>query len=191
MQNTRSTLDALLEQNAVDDGTLDFHGVHGFLSALAIRPAEMTEIERNECIFDGTAKLSPDTAATLNQALNAIKIDIDRAFNDEDGFTLSCESDLDNPDDDELANWCTGFMVAHLFNEDAWFESNEQEVCELLLPIMLASGLFDDEEEFREIRKDQSLTEDMCSQIPEVLMELYLMFNSPEEKKAAQTSHRR
>ena len=70
-------------------------------------------------------------------------------------------------------------------DEDRWFVRDEQEVCELLLPIMLASGLFDDEKEFRDIRKDTQLTEDMCSQIPEVLMELYLMFNSPEEKKPA------
>ena len=46
---------------------------------------------------------------------------------------------------------------------------------------MLASGLFDNEPEFRDILKDEKLSNDMYSQIPEVLMELYLMFNSPED----------
>ncbi len=56
---------------------------------------------------------------------------------------------------------------------------------------MLASGLFDDEQEFKDIRKDSKLTEDMCSQIPEVLTELYMIFNAPEEKKPHQPGKRR
>ncbi len=78
-------------------------------------------------------------------------------------------------------NGVPALLEGHLLDEDRWFQEHEQEVCELLLPLMLASGLFDDEPEFREILKDPKLAEDMCSQIPEVLMELYLMFNSPEE----------
>ena len=185
MSNTRASVTALLqpftEQN---DGTLDYHGLHGFLTALTIRPAELTEQERNEHIFDGAVTLPDATARELNQLIAHMQTTIDRGFNDEDeGFTLSCEAELEDHDDDALASWCTGFMVAHFINEQDWFVADEQEVCELLLPVMLASGLFDDEPEFQEMLKDDRLTDDMCSQIPEVLMELYLMFNAPEEKK--------
>ena len=140
---------------------------------------------RNERIFDGELQLPKDTANELNELIAKMQTAIDRGFNNEnEGFSLSCESEeLENYDNEALANWCTGFMVAHFLNEEAWFEANEQEVGELLLPILLASSLFDDEQEFKDIRKDSQLTEDMCSQIPEVLMELYLIFNSPEEKK--------
>lgn len=187
MSNTRASVTALLqpftEQN---DGTLDYHGLHGFLTALTIRPAELTEQERNEHIFDGAVTLPDATARELNQLIAHMQTTIDRGFNDEDeGFTLSCEAELEDHDDDALASWCTGFMVAHFINEQDWFVADEQEVCELLLPVMLASGLFDDEPEFQEMLKDDRLTDDMCSQIPEVLMELYLMFNAPEEKKSS------
>ena len=126
----------------------------------------------------GTVSLEKEDRATLNDALNTVTRSIDREFNEEEGFTLSCEEELDNPDDEALFDWCGGFMEGYFLNEKQWFAENEQEVCELLLPVMLASGLFDDEPEFEDILEDEELTEDMTSQIPEVLMEL---FNSPEE----------
>lgn len=186
MSNTRTSMEALLQHlTKQNEGTLDYHGIHGFLTALTICPEELTEQVRNERIFDGELQLPKDTANELNELIAKMQTAIDRGFNNEnEGFSLSCESEeLENYDNEALANWCTGFMVAHFLNEEAWFEANEQEVGELLLPILLASSLFDDEQEFKDIRKDSQLTEDMCSQIPEVLMELYLIFNSPEEKK--------
>ena len=192
MSPIQSSLETLLEKYAVDEGTLDYHGVHGFMTALAIRPVELTQEETFEAIFDGTSNLPVADQKRLSEQLSLVATDVDRGFNDEEeGFTLSCEADLEDHDDDALANWTIGFMVAHLLDEESWFVQNEQEVCELLLPIMLASGLFDGEKEFKEIRKDPQLVEDMCSQIPEVLMELYLMFNSPEEKKAGGQNKRR
>lgn len=192
MLELQSSLDALLDKHSIDDGTLDFHGVHGFLTAMTICPLEVGQKEVFAAIFDGDVTVPEADSERLDQYLALILTDIDRGFNDEDeGFTLSCEGELDTHDDDSLTNWCIGFMVAHFMDEDRWFIRDEQEVCELLLPIMLASGLFDDEEEFKEIRKDSKLTEDMCSQIPEVLMELYLMFNSPEEKKPAPQGKKR
>lgn len=193
MSNTRASVEALLQPfTEKNEGTLDYHGLHGFLTSQVICPVALTEQERNENIFDSESQLPAATTKELNQLIAKMQTAIDRGFNDEEeGFSLSCEAELDDHDDEALANWCTGFMVAHFLNEDVWFATNEQEACELLLPIMLASGLFDDEQEFKDIRKDSKLTEDMCSQIPEVLMELYLIFNAPEEKKPNNTGKRR
>ncbi|WP_067522320.1 YecA family protein [Endozoicomonas ascidiicola] len=193
MPNTRASLEAFLQPfSEKNEGTLDYHGLHGFLTALTICPTDLTEHERNESVFDQKVDLPSEQAKELNRLIQKVQTTIDRGFNDEEeGFFLSCEAELEDHDDDALANWCTGFMVAHFLNEDAWFVSNEQEVCELLLPIMLASGLFDDEQEFKDIRKNEELVEDMCSQIPEVLMELYLVFNAPEEKKPFKPGKRR
>ena len=193
MPTARVALEAFLKPYIEsNEGTLDYHGIHGFLTALTICPTTLSEQERNDSIFDAPVQLTADQTKELHRCLSQIKTTIDRGFNDEEeGFTLSCEEELEDHDDDSLSNWCTGFMVAHFLNEDAWFLNNEQEVCELLLPIMLASDLFDDEPEFQDIRNDERLVEDMCSQIPEVLMELYLIFNAPEEKKPFKPSKRR
>lgn len=187
MLETRTKLELFL-QPYIDqnEGTFDYHALHGFLTGLTICPVDLSEEERNENIFDGEIALTSEDAATLNQLIAKVQTSIDRSFHDEEeGFSLSCEGELDDLDDDELVNWCTGFMAAHFWDQDTWFNShNVQEVCELLLPIMLGSHIFDDEQEFIEIRKDTQLVEDMLGQIAEVVMELYLMFNAPEDKKA-------
>ncbi|AMO57332.1 YecA family protein [Endozoicomonas montiporae] len=180
MQNTRSTIEHLLTQYSEEE-PLNFHAVHGFMTALAICPVDLSEAERNDILFDGQVSLKAEDQQALNQALSDVARSIDRQFNEEEGFTLSCEDELDNPEDEALFDWCGGFMEGHFLNEKQWFVEHEQEVCELLLPVMLASGLFDEEPEFQEILNNEELTEDMTSQIPEVLMELYLLFNSPEE----------
>ncbi|WP_062270252.1 YecA family protein [Endozoicomonas arenosclerae] len=179
MQDICSTLDPLLDKYA-DEDAFTFHAVHGFYTAMAINPFELKVDERNEILFGTPVSLSKDDGVQLEQALSQLSRTIDRQFNEEEGFELSCEEYAD-PDDEDLMDWCCGFVQAHIMNEAQWFQENEQEVSELLLPIMLGSGLFDDEPEFEAILEDEQLTEDMCSQIPEVLMELYLLFNSPEE----------
>lgn len=68
--------------------------------------------------------------------------------------------------------------------EQAWFAKSEDEVSELLLPIMVASGLFDDEPEFADFLKDDELVDSMIEQIPEILTALFLLFNAPDEKPA-------
>ncbi|HLV16795.1 MAG TPA: YecA family protein, partial [Pseudomonas sp.] len=49
-------------------------------------------------------------------------------------------------------------------------------------PIMVGSGLFEDEPEFAETAADRNLVDSMIEQIPEVLTALYLLFQAPEEK---------
>ncbi|MRI32482.1 YecA family protein [Endozoicomonas sp. OPT23] len=179
MQDICSTLDQLLDQYAADDA-FTFHAIHGYMTASAVVPFEQSIEERNEIFFGQPVKLSDQHAKEFDAALTALARIIDRDFNEEEGFSLSCDEFAD-PDDEDLMDWCCGFVQAHILSEEKWFVENEQEVSELLLPVMLGSGLFDDEPDFEAILSDEQLTEDMCSQIPEVLMELYLLFNSPEE----------
>src|SRR5690606_30155152 len=44
------------------------------------------------------------------------------------------------------------------------------------------SGLFEDQPEFAEIAKDEEMVQDMLDHIPDVLTQLYLLFQAPEEK---------
>ena len=65
--------------------------------------------------------------------------------------------------------------------EEAWFSpKTEQDVAEMLLPVMVASELFE-EEEITAIRDDEKLCAEMCAQIPELLIDLYLYFHAPEK----------
>ena len=66
--------------------------------------------------------------------------------------------------------------------EEAWFNNDEELVSELLLPVMVGSGLFADQPEFIEIEEDQDMVEDMMEHIPGVLTQLFLLFHAPEEK---------
>lgn len=71
-------------------------------------------------------------------------------------------------------------MEGVFLREEQWFGDDEETVAGLLLPIMVASELFEDAE-ISEIRKDRALSEEMCEQIPEVLIDLYLHFHAPEK----------
>ena len=100
-------------------------------------------------------------------------------------FELPCDLDLgDEPDDSDLRGWCIGFMEGVFMREAAWFETAEEEVSEMLLPIMVGSGLFDDQPEFADIAQDANLMDDMIVQIPEALTALFLLCQAPDEKPA-------
>ncbi|MDP0561796.1 MAG: YecA family protein [Candidatus Endonucleobacter sp. (ex Gigantidas childressi)] len=182
MQNISATFEQLIESNAVNEYSMSYHRAHGFLTALTICPTNIKIDTIREAILGEGAVLANQDTRTLDKTICLLTDEIDRSFNNEDGFTLSCKEEQSNFTA-TIEEWCIGFMEAHFLAVDAWFKEHEQEVCELFIPVMLVSGLFDDEPEFSEILQAPSLVEDMRSQIPEVLMELYLMFNSPEDAR--------
>ena len=59
-----------------------------------------------------------------------------------------------------------------------------EDLAQVLLPIMVGSGLFDEQPEFAEIARDRNLVDEMVEQIPELLTALFLLCNAPEEKPA-------
>ena len=50
------------------------------------------------------------------------------------------------------------------------------------LPLMVASGFFDEQRDFAEIAQEHDLVDSMVEQIPEVLTALFLLCQAPEEK---------
>jgi uncharacterized protein len=75
-------------------------------------------------------------------------------------------------------------MEGVFLREKAWFENAEDEVSEMLLPIMVGSGLFDEQPEFADIASNANLQDDMIVQIPEALSALFLLLHAPDEKPA-------
>lgn len=179
-------LEAFIFSDAVSEDSLDLIGIHGFFCALNIRDNGLQNDEWLEIIFDGSPNWQDDTQkAALTQTLLDWKSSIlSDLYNDRE-LEMPCELSLqaENNEEPELEIWAQAFMEAVFLQEEAWFQegtANEEVIAELMLPIMLASNLFD-EPEFAEIRQKSDLLEQMASEIPDILVDLYLLYNAPEK----------
>lgn len=185
---TESELDLLedfLFSSAVSDEALDLIGAHGLLCALNISPVEVAEAQWLELLFDGApAWASAQQQEQILGLLRKLRQTIAQDLYSDQEILLPCELSLETEDgDEELAEitlWAQAFMEGMFLHEEKWFAEDPETVAGLLLPIMVASELFDDPE-IIEIRKDRALSEEMCVQIPEVLIDLYLHFHAPEK----------
>ena len=180
----QARLQAFLDADELHDEALDYIASHGYLTALSICPEVVPAGEWIEALFAETPHYS-DAAqeADITAGLLQLKAQIERQLASDDDMTLPCELDLgDEPDDSDLRGWCVGFMEGIFLREEVWFEDAEDEVSELLLPIMVASGLFDEQPDFAEIAQDYDLVDSMVEQIHEVLTALFLLCQAPEEK---------
>jgi|SRR5690554_6337748 len=176
-----------LDSDELYEESLDYIAAHGYLTALAICPEKVPEDEWIADLFAEQPEYESDAQqeeieGTLVQLYNSIE----RQLASDEDFVVPCEPSLgDEPDESELRGWCIGFMEGVFLREDVWFEVDEDEVSELLLPIMVLSGLFDEQPDFAEIAEDDDLLDDMAAQIPELLTTLYLLCQSPDEEKPA------
>ena len=102
----------------------------------------------------------------IEATLIQLQSHIARQLASDDEPEVPCELDLgDEPDDSDLRGWCIGFMEGVFLREAVWFEDAEDEVSELLLPIMVGSGLFDEQPEFDEIARDRHLVDESRVQV--------------------------
>jgi uncharacterized protein len=179
-------LQAFLDADELHDEALDYVATHGYLTALSICPEEVPEREWIDALFAEPPHYRSDAEREeIETSLRQLKAHIGRQLASDDEPELPCELDLgDEPDDSDLRGWCIGFMEGVFLREAIWFENAEDEVSELLLPIMVGSGLFEEQPEFADIASDQDLVDSMIEQIPELLTALFLLFNAPEEKPA-------
>ncbi|MDO6562022.1 YecA family protein [Amphritea sp. 1_MG-2023] len=180
-------LEAFLFSEAVSEDALDLIGTHGYFCALNISPVKIAEKQWLQELFDGIPEYRTETEKSrieglLRRLYFSIGSDL---YNDQD-MLIPCDLTLEADDDEEqsaLTTWAQAFMEGVFLKEDEWFNHQaEEEVAELMLPIMIASELFDDEE-FVKMRADQPLCDEMCRTIPDLLVDLYLLFHAPADKK--------
>ena len=181
-----SRLQAFLDADDLHEEALDYVAAHGYLTALCICPEQVPEREWIDALFAEPPHYRSDIEREeVEITLQLLKAHIARQLASDDEPEIPCELDLcDEPDDSDLRGWCIGFMEGVFLREAVWFEDAEDEVSELLLPIMVASGLFDEQPEFAEIARDRQLVDTMVEQIPELLTALFLLCQAPEEKPA-------
>ncbi|AOE84435.1 YecA family protein [Pseudomonas sp. TCU-HL1] len=181
-----SRLQAFLDADDLHEEALDYVATHGYLTALSICPDQVPEREWIDALFAEPPHYRSDAERDeIEATLLALKAHIARQLASDEDPEMPCDLDLgSDPDDSDLRGWCIGFMEGVFLREETWFESAEEEVSELLLPIMVGSGLFDEQPEFADIAKDRNLVDEMIEQIPELLTALFLLCNAPEEKPA-------
>ncbi|BCJ05823.1 hypothetical protein PRtIB026_A43840 [Pseudomonas sp. RtIB026] len=179
-------LQAFLDADELHEEALDYVAAHGYLTALSICSEQVQDREWIDALFAEEPHYASEAQREeIEATLIGLKGHIARQLASDEEFDLPCELDLtEEPDDSDLRGWCIGFMEGVFLREEAWFENAEEEVSEMLLPIMVGSGLFDEQPEFADIAGNANLQDDMIVQIPEALSALFLLLHAPEEKPA-------
>ncbi len=181
---TTTSVEALkefLESTAVADDCYDYVQLHGYLTALAICPETIARDEWLPDIFAGEPDYEDDAEqrlieATIEQLLHSIQ----RTLYSGEVVGLPVALHLGRiPTQSPLCGWAIGFMEGVALRESLWFDEHEEEMGELMLPIMLASGLFDDPE-LDSLINDQKQMKLLLARIPANLSEMYLLFRDSE-----------
>ena len=165
-----STLDLDLLSNYLDgdqnEHGLDFAATHGFLCAIAVGPKFDRWLDE---LFDNNQKKIP------NEVIEQIKLWLESLRQD-----LANENGIEFPFEIEEADWSVGFVDAMFLNEDAWFAPEfEEQLIDLTLPIMVFSGIDEEDPQMESFRRNGQLMDELAEEIPDNLNELYLMYHTP------------
>lgn len=179
-------LDDFFYSDSVPEESLDLIGVHGLLCAISICPEQIPQQEWLDAIFDGQSPAWKDEQekAQIEGLLAQLLKEITATLYNDQEPDVPCELTIvpDKGEDiSDLTAWTQAFMEGVFLREALWMEGPQEELAaELLLPFMVISDLFE-EAEFQKMRKDKAISAAMCSQIPELLIDLYLLFHAPEK----------
>lgn len=169
-------LEELLFSEHLEDEALDYFGLHGLVCASVVGPKELSNTELEEVIFGG---IDPQASAEAKSHLHTCIKRISDALREQldEGQEPSLPYESEEEADSCLESWCIGFIEGFFVYEELWFASNEEQVAELLLPIMALSGLFEDDE-FKEIRRNDKLMGQFETIIADQLTDIYLYFKA-------------
>ncbi|SEL15673.1 YecA family protein [Halomonas daqiaonensis] len=177
-------LDDFFDSDRVDADALDVIGAHGFLVALAVAPSDIPPAAWVAELFHGEPAFTDDAEREAILGLlerlrrNAIEV-LEAGGLPELPFELELGDNA--PEETPIGDWCAGFMEGVFLDEAAWFSDDEEAAATLLLPFMLLSGLFDDEPDMAELADDTTRLEDLVTQLPELVLDLYLHYRVPPE----------
>ena len=172
-----STLDLELLSNYLDGDQneygLDFAATHGFLCAIAVGPKFDRWLDE---LFESNQKKVPSEIIEQIKAwLESIRQDLANENGIEFPFEIE-EADVDS----SLGDWSVGFVDAMFLNEDAWFTPEyEEQLVDLTLPIMVFSGIDEEDPQMESFRRNGQLMDELAEEIPDNLNEIYLMYHTP------------
>lgn len=170
-------LQMFLVSDAVSEDCFDYVQTHGFLTGLAVGPNLPAEAVWMPEIFAVTPQYDDiEQQKSIESILRALLDGIQRELYAGAPIRLPCPLTLgDDHDAAPLRGWALGFMDAVSIDEENWFAPDEDEVGELILPIAIAAGIFDDDH-LNQIYDDPHRLRNVLMQIPESISELYLLY---------------
>lgn len=175
------SFDELLDylDNQESQFVLDSVATHGFLTATVIgRPlpnwldalfeGQMSDVPEN--VIDGIKRWRD---SIMDELKNETPIAL--PFNEED------ETAVDFSDDSDIVAWSIGFVDA-MYGDEAsdWFENEDtaEDVAVLTLPMIVLSGIDDEDPELAQMRADKEKLVQMADSIEGNLTELFLLFHT-------------
>jgi uncharacterized protein len=172
-------LDDYLLSDSVSE-SFDYIALHGFMCALAVSPKTVPEQQWLAQVLEPACHTDN---GFYHKALNLIRQDyayICQCLELGHGIEMPCDLTLeqDTNGDNWLQDWACGFMSLFFEQEQDWFAEHELLIAECLLPFMLAANL-DQDQELADLRQKDSLCQQLCEQIPELLQDLFLLFRVP------------
>lgn len=175
-------LGQMLEDEFERQESFDFFEAHGLLTAIKTGPVERDWSEIYDIIFPEKTAFNDKELDQVQRLLRKLSYEIQAWLDSGQDFPVPCDLTLQVEDDDEegspLEAWAAGFMAGVLQDEEAWYAKDEEKIAEWIFPIMYASGLFADEPEMAEIDEDDTLSDQMCVNIPPAIIEMFLHFHA-------------
>ncbi len=186
------TQQQLLDYLDSDDNQygLDSIATHGFLTATVVGNSSLDWLS---AMFEGQQASVP---AEVKEALQVWQNELNSQLKNEQpielpfagSLTNDAESDteeetIDFSPESDVSAWAVGFVDAMFATEeDSWFndEDTEDDVAMLTLPMMVLSGIDEDDETLQELRGDEELLVQMVNQIEGNLTELFLLFHTDD-----------
>ncbi len=176
--------DELLNYLDSDDNEYGLSAIatHGFLTALVVgKPLDNWQ----SVLFEDNEKQVPENIlAELNNWYHGLLSMMHLEQKIELPFELD-DVDFNQIEETLLEEWAIGFVYAMYANdneEDDWFadESVEEDVAMLTLPMMLFSGI-DQDEGSQQLAKDPEIMRQLAESIEDNLTELFLLFHTHDE----------
>ena len=178
------SFDDLLDylDNQESQYVLDSVAMHGFLTSTVIGPnlpnwldalfeEQTSKIPEN--VIDGVKRWRK---AIMDELKNETPIAL--PFNEDAG---NAEAEVDFSDESDLVAWSIGFVDAMYADEASdWLENEENadDVAVLTLPMIVLSGIDDEDPELVQMRNDNDKMAQMANSIEGNLTELFLLFHT-------------
>lgn len=160
---------------------LDAIATHGFLTATVVgKPLE----NWLSLLFEGHDGQVPNAVKSALQAWRHQLID---TLKDELPIELpfgADENQVDFSDESDVVAWNIGFVDAMYADEAVdWFDdaATEEEVASLTLPMIILSGIDDDDPEIAAMRQDEDMMAQLANSLEDNLTELFLLFHTHDE----------
>ena len=142
---------------------------HGFLTASIVgKPLDNWQTY----LFEGhEQQVKPDVLAAIEQWRDELQAMLQDEREIELPFDVD-ETDYLDIENSEISEWSVGFVDAMYASDD------EEDVAMLTLPMILFSGIDEDQPDMQELLKDPETMSQMAGAIEKNIVELFLLFHT-------------